>query len=111
LVRRSRSSSTQLPSGDGPAIFAVFEPWIERFSLYMEPAIPAALGLASMRQIHDFYLPRSLDAQSRSGAILCLPSAASSWSLLINRPKFTAAGLGIPRDIPVTWAQVAAVQK
>ena len=31
--------STQLPSGGGPAIFAVFEPWIEGFVAYMAPAI------------------------------------------------------------------------
>ena len=103
--------STQLPSGGGPTIFAVFEPWIEGFSPYMAGAIPAAFGLASMRKIYDLYLPHSLDAQSRGGAILCLPSAAPAWSLLINRPKFTAAGLGIPQDIPHTWAQVAALQK
>ncbi|MHB8731273.1 MAG: extracellular solute-binding protein [bacterium] len=103
--------STQLPTGGGPTIFSVFEPWIEGFSPYMAPANPAAFGLASMRQIYDLYLPHSLDAQSRGGAIFCLPSAAPSWSLLINRPKFTAAGLRIPEDIPHTWAQVAALQK
>jgi ABC-type glycerol-3-phosphate transport system substrate-binding protein len=103
--------STQLPTGGGPTIFSVFEPWIEGFVPYMAPAIPAAFGLASMRQISDLYLPHSLDAQSRGGAIFCLPSAAPSWSLLINRPKFTAAGLRIPQDIPHTWAQVAALQK
>jgi ABC-type glycerol-3-phosphate transport system substrate-binding protein len=103
--------STQLPTGGGPTIFSVFEPWIEGFSPYMAPAIPSAFGHASMRQIYDLYLPHSLDAQSRGGAILCLPSAAPSWSLLINRPKFTAAGLRIPQDIPHTWAQVAALQK
>jgi ABC-type glycerol-3-phosphate transport system substrate-binding protein len=103
--------STQLPTGGGPAIFAVFEPWIEGFVPYMAPAIPAAFGLASMRQIYDLYLPHSLDAQSRGGAIFCLPSAAPSWSLLVNRPKFTAAGLTIPQDVPRTWAQVAALQK
>src|SRR6516162_5781001 len=92
--------STQLPSGGGPTIFSVFEPWIEGFSPYMAPAIPAAFGVASVTQIYDLYLPHSLDAQSRGGAILCLPSAAPAWSLLINRPKFTAAGLGIPQDIP-----------
>jgi len=103
--------STQLPTGGGPTIFSVFEPWIDGFSPYMAPANPAAFGLASMRQIYDLYLPHSLDAQSRGGAIFCLPSAAPSWSLLINRPKFTAAGLRIPEDIPHTWAQVAALQK
>ncbi len=103
--------STQLPTGGGPAIFSVFEPWIEGFVPYMAPAIPAAFGLASMRQIYDLYLPHSLDAQSRGGAILCLPSAAPSWSLLVNRPKFTGAGLRIPQDIPHTWAEVAALQK
>jgi hypothetical protein len=36
----------------------------------MAPVIPAALGLASMRQIYDFYLPRSLDAQSRGGNLV-----------------------------------------
>ncbi len=68
--------STQLPTGGGPTIFSVFEPWIEGFSPYMAPANPAAFGLASMRQIYDLYLPHSLDAQSRGGAIFCLPSAA-----------------------------------
>jgi multiple sugar transport system substrate-binding protein len=103
--------STQLPSGGGPTIFSVFEPWIEGFVPYMAPAIPAAFGAAGTQQIYDLYLPHSLDAQSRGGAIYCLPSAAPSWSLLINRPKFTAAGLRIPQDIPHTWAQVAAMQK
>jgi ABC-type glycerol-3-phosphate transport system substrate-binding protein len=104
--------STQLPTGGGPTIFSVFEPWIEGFVPYMAPAIPAAFGgAASMRQIYDLYLPHSLDAQSRGGAIYCLPSAAPTWSLLINRPKFTAAGLRIPEDVPHTWAQVAALQK
>jgi ABC-type glycerol-3-phosphate transport system substrate-binding protein len=103
--------STELPAGGGPTIFSVFEPWIEGFVPYMAPAIPPAFGAASMRQIYDLYLPRSLDSQSRGGAIYCLPSAAPSWSLLINRPKFTAAGLRIPQDIPHTWAQVAALQK
>ncbi|HEV2280882.1 MAG TPA: extracellular solute-binding protein [bacterium] len=103
--------STQLPTGGGPTIFSVFEPWIEGFSPYMASANPAAFGKESMRQIYDLYLPHSLDAQSRGGAIYCLPSAAPSWSLLINRPKFTAAGLRIPQDLPHTWAQVAALQK
>jgi ABC-type glycerol-3-phosphate transport system substrate-binding protein len=103
--------STQLPTGGGPAIFSVFEPWIEGFVPYMAAANPAAFGLASMRQIYDLYLPHSLDAQSRGGAIYCLPSAAPSWSLLINKPKFTAAGLRIPQDVPRTWEQVAALQK
>ena len=103
--------STQLPTGGGPTIFSVFEPWIEGFSSYMAPANPAAFGKASMRQIYDLYLPHSLDAQSRAGQILCLPSAAPVWSLLINKPEFTAAGLRIPQDIPHTWAQVAALQK
>jgi multiple sugar transport system substrate-binding protein len=103
--------STQLPSGGGPAIFAVFEPWIEGFVPYMAPAMPAAFGLASMRQVYDLYLPHSLDAQSRGGAIYCLPSAAPAWSLLVNKAEFTAGGLRIPQDIPHTWAQVAALQQ
>ncbi len=103
--------STQLPSGGGPTLFAVFEPWIEGFVPYMVPAIPAAFGLASMRQIYDLYLPHSLDAQSRGGAIYCLPNSAPAWSLLVNKPLFTAASLRIPEDIPRTWAQVAALQK
>jgi ABC-type glycerol-3-phosphate transport system substrate-binding protein len=103
--------STQLPSGGGPAIFAVFEPWIEGFVPYMAPAIPGAFGLASMRQVYDLYLPHSLDAQSRGGAIFCLPSAAPSWSLLVNKAAFTGAGLRIPQEIPHSWAQVAALQK
>jgi multiple sugar transport system substrate-binding protein len=103
--------STQLPTGGGPTLFAVFEPWIEGFSPYMAPAIPAAFGVTSMKQIYDLYLPRSLDAQSRQGQIYCLPSAAPSWSLLINKTEFAEAGLRIPQDIPHTWAQVAALQK
>src|SRR5579859_1904270 len=103
--------STQLPTGGGPSLFAVFEPWIEGFIPYMAPAIPAAFGVASMRQISDLYLPHALEAQSRGGAIYCLPVSAPSWSLLVNRPKFLAAGLKIPQDVPHTWAQVAALQK
>ena len=38
--------STQLPTGGGPTIFSVFEPWIEGFSPYMAPANPAAFGVA-----------------------------------------------------------------
>jgi multiple sugar transport system substrate-binding protein len=103
--------STQLPSGGGPSLFAVFEPWIEGFIPYMAPAIPAAFGLATMRQVNDLYLPHALEAQSRGGAIYCLPISAPSWSLLVNKPLFTSAGLRIPQDIPHTWAQVAALQK
>ncbi len=103
--------STELPAGSGPTIFSVFEPWIEGFYPYMAPANPAAFELPSMSQIYALYLPHSLDAQSRQGQIYCLPSAAPSWSLLINRPEFTAAGLRIPQDVPHTWAQVAALQK
>ncbi|HEV2280881.1 MAG TPA: extracellular solute-binding protein [bacterium] len=103
--------STQLPTGGGPTVFAVFEPWIEGFVPYMSPAIPAAFGKESMRQIYDLYLPNTLQAQSRGGAIFCLPNSAPSWSLLINRPKFLAAGLKLPQDVPHTWAQVAALQK
>ncbi len=103
--------STQLPTGGGPALFAVFEPWIEGFIPYMAPAIPAAFGFETMRQINDLYLPHALEAQSRGGAVYCLPVSAPSWSLLINKPKFTAAGLKIPQDVPHTWAQVAALQK
>ena len=103
--------STQLPSGGGPTIFSVFEPWIEGFSPYMDPANPAAFGVANVNQIYDLYLPHSLDAQSRNGQIYCLPSAAPSWSLLINKAEFTGAGLRIPQDVPHTWAQVAALQK
>ncbi len=103
--------STQLPSGGGPTVFAVFEPWIEGFVPFMLPAIPAAFGVASMRQISDLYVPHALDAQSRGGAIYCLPNSAPAWSLLVNKPVFTAAGLQIPQDIPHTWAQVAALQK
>ncbi len=103
--------STQLPSGGGPSLFAVFEPWIEGFIPYMAPAIPAAFGVSSMRQISDLYLPHALEAQSRGGAIYCLPISAPSWSLLVNKPLFTSAGLRIPQDIPYTWAQVAALQK
>ncbi|HET7266254.1 MAG TPA: extracellular solute-binding protein [bacterium] len=103
--------STQLPTGGGPAVFAVFEPWIEGFVPYMAPAIPAAFGKETMRQINDLYLPHALDAQSRGGAVYCLPVSAPSWSLLVNKAKFTAAGLKIPEDIPHTWAQVAALQK
>ena len=102
--------STQLPTGGGPTIFSVFEPWIEGFSPYMAPANPAAFGVGSMKQIYDLYLPHSLDAQSRMGQVYCLPSAAPSWSLLINKAKFTAAGLRIPEDVPHTWVQVAALQ-
>ncbi|HET8999939.1 MAG TPA: extracellular solute-binding protein [bacterium] len=103
--------STQLPTGGGPTLFAVFEPWIEGFIPYMAPAIPAAFGKESMRQIYDLYLPHALEAQSRGGAIYCLPISAPSWSLLVNKPLFTGAGLRIPEDIPRTWAQVAALQK
>jgi ABC-type glycerol-3-phosphate transport system substrate-binding protein len=103
--------STQLPTGGGPTLFAVFEPWIEGFVPYMAPAIPGAFGLASMRQIADLYLPHALEAQSRGGAVYCLPSSAPSWSLLVNKTLFTGAGLRIPEDIPHTWAQVAAMQK
>ncbi len=103
--------STQLPTGGGPTLFAVFEPWIEGFSPYMALAIPAAFGVTSMKQIYDLYLPHSLDAQSRQGQIYCLPSAAPAWSLLINKTEFAEAGLRIPQDIPHTWAQVAALQK
>ena len=103
--------STQLPTGGGPSLFAVFEPWIEGFIPYMAPAIPAAFGLSTMRQINDLYLPRALEAQSRGGAVYCLPVSAPSWSLLINKPKFLAAGLKIPQDVPHTWAEVAALQK
>ena len=71
---------------------------------------PAAFGVGSMKQIYDLYLPHSLDAQSRMGQVYCLPSAAPSWSLLINKPAFTAAGLRIPQDVPHTWTQVAALQ-
>jgi sn-glycerol 3-phosphate transport system substrate-binding protein len=103
--------STQLPTGGGPTLFAVFEPWIEGFIPYMAPAIPTAFGKESMRQIYDLYLPHALEAQSRGGAIYCLPISAPSWSLLVNKPLFTGAGLRIPEDIPRTWAQVAALQK
>jgi ABC-type glycerol-3-phosphate transport system substrate-binding protein len=103
--------STQLPTGGGPTIFSVFEPWIEGFLPYMVPAIPAAFGMTNVQQIYDLYLPHSLDAQSRNGQIYCLPSAAPAWSLLINKPEFTGAGLRIPQDVPHTWAQVAALQK
>lgn len=103
--------STQLPTGGGPTLFAVFEPWIEGFVPYMAPAIPAAFGKESMRQIYDLYLPNSLQAQSRGGAIFCLPNSAPSWSLLINKSKFLAAGLRIPQDVPHTWAQIADLQK
>jgi ABC-type glycerol-3-phosphate transport system substrate-binding protein len=103
--------STQLPSSGGPTIFSVFEPWIEGFVPYMMPAIPAAFGHDSMRQVYDLYVPHALDAQSRGGAIYCLPNSAPAWSLLVNKPAFTAAGLRIPQDIPHTWAQVAALQK
>ena len=103
--------STQLPTGGGPTLFAVFEPWIEGFVPYMAAAIPAAFGKESMRQIYDLYLPNTLQAQSRGGAIMCLPNSAPSWSLLINKPKFLAAGLKIPQDVPRTWAQVATLQK
>src|SRR6516225_4294575 len=34
--------STELPTGGGPTIFSVFEPWIEGFSPFMDPANPAA---------------------------------------------------------------------
>ena len=102
--------STQLPTGGGPTIFSVFEPWIEGFSPYMAPANPGAFGVGSMKQIYDLYLPHSLEAQSRNSQIYCLPSAAPSWSLLINKAKFTAAGLRIPEDVPHTWVQVAALQ-
>jgi ABC-type glycerol-3-phosphate transport system substrate-binding protein len=60
---------------------------------------------------HDLYLPHSLDAQSRGGAIYCLPNSAPAWSLLVNKPLFTAAALRIPQDIPHTWSEVAALQK
>jgi len=103
--------STQLPTGGGPTIFSVFEPWIEGFVPYMAPAIPAAFGHPSMRQVYDLYLPHTLEAQSRGGAIYCLPNSAPAWSLLVNKRAFTAAGLRIPQDIPHTWAQVAALQK
>jgi ABC-type glycerol-3-phosphate transport system substrate-binding protein len=103
--------STQLPTGGGPTIFSVFEPWIEGFYPYMAPAVPAAFGFTSMQQIYNLYVPNSLEAQSRQGQVYCLPSAAPSWSLLINKPEFTAAGLRIPQDVPHTWAQVAALQK
>ena len=89
----------------------MFEPWIEGFYPYMAPANPAAFGLPSISQIYALYLPHSLDAQSRQGQIYCLPSAAPSWSLLINSAEFTAAGLRIPQDVPHTWAQVARLQK
>jgi len=103
--------SAELPTGGGPTIFSVFEPWIEGFYPYMTPANPSAFGVASVTQIYDLYLPHSLDAQSRQGQIYCFPSAAPSWSLLINKPEFTGAGLRIPQDVPHTWAQVAALQK
>ena len=103
--------STELPTGGGPTIFSVFEPWIEGFSPYMAPANASAFDVAGMAQIYDLYLPHSLDAQSRQNQIYCLPSAAPSWSLLINKPEFTGAGLRIPQDVPHTWAQVAALQK
>lgn len=103
--------STELPSGGGPTIFSVFEPWIEGFSRYMAPAKPEAFGLSSMKALYNLYLPNSLQAQSRGGRVLCLPSAAPAWSLLVNRKKFTAAGLKIPQDVPRTWSQVAALQE
>ena len=103
--------STELPAGGGPTLFSAFEPWIEGFIPYMAPATPAPFGVPNVGQIYAEYLPHSLDAQSRLGQIYCLPSVAPAWSLFINKPEFTAAGLRIPEDVPHTWAQVAALQK
>jgi len=103
--------STQLPAGGGPTLFSAFEPWIEGFIPYMAPATPGPFDVPNVSQIYALYLPHSLDAQSRLGQIYCLPSVAPAWSLFINKPLFTAAGLKIPEDVPHTWAQVAALQK
>jgi multiple sugar transport system substrate-binding protein len=103
--------STELPSGGGPTIFSAYEPWIEGFSSYMAPAIPAAFGVKNMKAITNLYIPNSLAAQSRQGNVLCLPSAAPSWALLINKKEFKAAGLKIPKNLPKTWKQVAALQR
>jgi multiple sugar transport system substrate-binding protein len=104
--------TAQLPAGSGPDLFTVYEPWIETFyqAGWLAPAIPDVFGVANQQGISDLYVPNSLDAMTRDGTVYLLPLAQPSWGLLINNPKFTAAGLSLEHDIPTTWDQVAALQ-
>lgn len=104
--------TVQLPAGEGPTIFQVFEPWTEIFYSqgFLEPAIPAVFGGTDHTVIHDLYLDGGLDAMSRDGTVYMLPNSAPSWSLLINNRLFEEAGLSLETDIPTTWDEVAALQ-
>jgi ABC-type glycerol-3-phosphate transport system substrate-binding protein len=102
----------QLPAGEGPTIFQVFEPWTEIFYSqdFLSPAIPEVWGGADQQAIFDRYFEGGLDAMSRDGVVYSLPNSAPSWSLMINNRLFTEAGLSLESDIPTTWADVAALQ-
>jgi ABC-type glycerol-3-phosphate transport system substrate-binding protein len=104
--------TVQLPAGEGPTIFQVFEPWTEIFYSqgFLEPANPAIFGGSDHQVIHDLYLDGGLDAMSRDGTVYMLPNSAPSWSLLINNRLFEEAGFSLETDIPSTWDEVAAMQ-
>ena len=95
-------------AGEGPDVFNQSQSVIRQFVVEGQVSAlkPSWIGLDTISQITNRYLPGSLEAVTLDGKIFGMPLEYTNLCVYLNKRMFREAGLNPEKDYPKTWEEM-----
>jgi multiple sugar transport system substrate-binding protein len=105
--------ATAMAGGQGPDCFNLLNFSAGQF-MAQNAVVPLDLsifGYNSLQDVQNAYVEGTLGGLIKDGKLYAMPSEVSTYSMFVNKPMFTNAGLDVDKDMPTTWEDMVTLGK